>query len=183
MQTHKFTRGSDKLKLVLKAEWIALEDKSCRTCILPSCSQCGRMQSALLVTIWHFKQVKKIHCKGNLPGSLMQCDWMQSNLLMSCSCHQHSQVASMKGCSHWLSWNHSWRSQMYSGALSASHHPMRKKSLQISYSVTVLAELNTQPPAGAIEEEVGWPRLTLQCSCRTSIRSYQEQISVRYLQI
>lgn len=44
---------------------------------------------------------------------------------------------------------------MYSGALSASHHPMRKKSLQISYSVTVLAELNTQPPAGAIEEEVG----------------------------
>lgn len=31
----------------------------------------------------------------------------------------------------------------------------KEESLQISYSVTVLAELNTQPPAGAIEEEVG----------------------------
>lgn len=62
---------------------------------------------------------------------------------MSCSCHQRPQVASMKGCSHWLSWNHSWRSQTYSGALSASHHPMRKESLQMSHSVTVLAELNT----------------------------------------
>lgn len=82
-------------------------------------------------------------------------------------------MASKKGCWHWLSWNHPWRIQRYSGAPSVSHHPVRKES---KFTNHIHSHLQQQ-------REAGGQRLTLKYSCKTPIWPYQEQISLGYLQI
>ena len=54
----EFSRGSDKLKFILKAEWIALKDKSHNIHILTNGLQWGAKPTAPPVRIWHLNQVK-----------------------------------------------------------------------------------------------------------------------------
>lgn len=130
-----------------KAEWRVLRDKSQYTDPHNWLMMGSRANSVTSLDLT--PETSGGHqCKGNFTGR---------NSQINCPCHQRSLPASGKGCWHWLSWNHPWRSQRYSGALSASHHPVRKES----------KFTNTCRVICCSKGEAGWV-MTLEYSCKIS---------------